>query len=64
MRYTPPEPTQDIHGENGDTRSGGNTGRRLFCSRFAAREAVAWTRNLRNGASEKALDSGKAGVER
>jgi hypothetical protein len=60
-----PKPTQDIHGENGDARAGGNTGQRLFCGGFAVREAVAsdndcdQTRNFRNGASEKVLDSGK-----
>ena len=65
-----PEPTQDIHGENGNARSGGNTGERLFCAGFAVRETVAadhdrdQTCNLRNGAGEKALDGGKARVER
>jgi hypothetical protein len=65
-----PEPTQDIHGEDGNARSGGNSGECLFRTGFAVREAVAadhdrnQTCNLRNRAGEKALDGGKAGVER
>ena len=65
-----PEPTQDIDGEDGDARSGGNSGERLLGAWFAVGEAVAadhdgdQTGNLGNGAGEKALDGGKAGVER
>src|SRR6266436_7716921 len=65
-----PEPTQDIHGEDGNARSGSNTGECLFRTRFAVGEAVAadhyrnQTCNLRNRAGEKALDGGKAGIER
>ena len=65
-----PEPTQDIDGENGNARSGGNPGERLLGARFAVGEAVAadhdrnQTGNLGNGAGEQALDGGKAGVER
>lgn len=65
-----PEPTQDIHSEDGNARSGRNTGERLFRTRFAMGEAVSadhyrnQTCNLRNRAGEKALDGGKAGVER
>ena len=70
MALYAPEPTQDIHGENGNARSGGNASERLFCAGFAVREAVAadhdcnQTCNLRDGAGEKALDGVKAGVER
>ena len=70
MALYAPEPTQDIYGENGDARSGGNAGQRLFCAGFAVREAVAadhdcnQTGNLRDGAGEKALDGVKARVER
>ena len=65
-----PEPTQDIHRENGNARSGGNASQRLFRAGFPVREAVAadhdcdQTCNLRNRAGEEALDRGKAGVER
>jgi hypothetical protein len=65
-----PEPTQDIYGENGDARTGGNTSKRLFCAGFAMRESVAadhdcdQTCNLRDGAGEKALDGVKSRVER
>ena len=65
-----PEPVQDIDGENGNARSGGNPGERLLCAGFAVRESVAadhdgnQTCDLRNRAGEKALDGGKAGVER
>src|SRR5271165_7212617 len=65
-----PEPAQDIDGENGNARSGGNAGERLLCAGFAMGEPVAadhdcnQTCNLRNRAGEKALDGGKAGVER
>ena len=70
MALYSPEPTQDIHRENGDARSGGNTSERLFCAGFAMREAVAadhdcyQTCNFRDRAGEKALDSVKAGIER
>ena len=65
-----PEPTQDIHREDGNARSGGNAGERLFCTGFAVRESVAadhdcnQTCNLRDGAGEKGLYGVKAGVER
>ena len=36
-----PEPTQDVHGENGNARSGGNAGQRLFCAGFTVGEAIA-----------------------
>src|SRR6266705_3146706 len=64
-----PEPTQYIHRENRNTRTGSNAGERLFCTGFAVREAVAadhncnQTCNLRNGASEKTLVGVEAGVE-
>jgi hypothetical protein len=64
-----PEPTQDIDGEDRNTRSGGNPGESLLGTGLAVREAVAadhdchQTRNLRNGACEKALDRRKTGVE-
>ena len=64
-----PEPTQDIHSENSNARTGGNSGEGLFRTRFAVGEAIAadhdcnQTCNLRNGASEKGLDGVKAGVE-
>ena len=54
-----PEPTQDIHGENSNARSGGNTGERLFCAGFPVGETVPadhdgnQTCNTRNGASEE-----------
>jgi hypothetical protein len=65
-----PEPTQDIHRHNGNARSGGDAGERLFRAGFAVREPVAAdhdcdeTSNLRDSAREKTLDSVKAGVER
>lgn len=65
-----PQPTQDIHRENSNARSGGNAGERLFCAGFAVREAVAsdhdrhQTCNLRNGTGKEALDGRKARVER
>ena len=65
-----PEPTQDIDGEYGDARSGGNSGKRFLCAWFAVREAVAadhdgnQTGNLGNGAGEQGLDGRKTGVER
>jgi len=65
-----PEPAQDIDGENGNARSGGNSGERLLCAGFAVGEPVPADHDgnqacdLRNGAREKALDGGKAGVER
>ncbi len=65
-----PEPTQDIHRENGNARSGSNASQRLFRAGFAVREAVAadddrdQTCNFRDRASEEALDGVKAGVER
>ncbi|MGC2793603.1 MAG: hypothetical protein WA899_16380, partial [Candidatus Sulfotelmatobacter sp.] len=65
-----PEPTQDIDGENGNARSGGNAGQSLFCAGFAVCETIAadydgnQTCNLRNRAGEEALDGGKASVER
>ena len=70
MALYAPEPTQDIHRENRNARSGGNASQRLFCAGFAMRESVAadhdcnQTCNLRDGAGEKALDGVKAGVER
>ena len=70
MALYAPEPTQDIHRENGNARSGGNASERLFCAGFAVREAVAadhdcnQTCNLRDRAGEKALDGVKAGIER
>jgi len=36
-----PEPTQDIHGENGNAGSGGDTGERLLRAGFTVGEAVA-----------------------
>jgi len=65
-----PEPTQDIHGEDGNAGSGGNTGECLFRTRFAVCETVAadhdrdQTCDLRNGAGKEALDGRKARVER
>jgi len=70
MALYAPEPTQDIHRENGYASSGGNTSERLFRTRFTVREAVAadhdcyQTCNFRNRSGEKALDSVKAGIER
>ena len=64
-----PEPTQDIHGENSNACSGGNTSERLFCAGLAVRESVAsdhncdQTRNFRDSSSKEALDGIKAGVE-
>ena len=69
MALYAPEPTQDIYRENSNARSGGNSGEGLFRTGFAMRESVAadhdcnQTCNLRNGASEKALDCVKARVE-
>ncbi len=65
-----PEPAQDIDGENGNARSGGNAGERLLRAGFAVGEPVAadhdgnQTCNLGNRAGEEGLDGGKAGVER
>jgi len=56
-----PEPTQDIHGENGNAGSGGDTGERLLRAGFTVGEAVAaddngdQACNLRNGSGEKGL---------
>jgi hypothetical protein len=68
-RYAP-EPTQDIHGENGNSCSGGHAGQRLFCAGFTVGETVSadhdcnQTCDLRNGSGEEGLDCVKAGVER
>jgi hypothetical protein len=65
-----PQPTQDIHGENGNARSGGNASQRLFGARFTVCKTVAAdddcneTCNLRNRAGKEVLDGVKAGVER
>jgi transposase InsO family protein len=65
----PPEPTQDIHRENSNARSRGNSSERFFCAGFAVGETVAadhdcyQTCNLRDRSGEKALDSVKAGIE-
>ena len=65
-----PEPAQDIDGENGNACSGGNAGERLLGAGFAMGETVAadddsnQTGNLSDSAGEKALNGGKAGVER
>ena len=65
-----PEPTQDVHRENGNARASSNASESLFCARLAVREAVAadddrdQTRHLRDGAGEKALDGVETGVER
>jgi len=64
-----PEPAQDIDGENGDARSGGNSGECFLGTGFAVRETIAadhdgdQTGNLGNRSGEEALDGGKAGVE-
>ena len=70
MALHAPQPTQDIHRENSNARSGGNAGQRLLCDGFAVGETVPadhdrnQTCNLRNGAGEKALYGVEAGVER
>jgi len=57
-----PEPTQDIHCHNGNARTGGDAGERLFGAGFAVREAVPadhdrnQTCNPRDRAGKKALD--------
>jgi hypothetical protein len=67
--YTP-EPTQDIHSENSNARSGGNTSERLFRAGFTMCEAVAadddcyQTCNFRDRSCEKGLDGVEAGIER
>src|SRR5579862_717824 len=65
-----PEPTQDIHRENSNARSSGNTSESLFCAWFPVREPVPadhdrnQTCNLCNGAGEQTLDRVEASVER
>src|SRR5260370_2921034 len=65
-----PEPTQNVHSENSNARSGGDAGQRFFCPGFTVGEAIAAEHgcnqacNLRNGAGEEGLDRVKAGVER
>src|ERR1019366_6604863 len=64
-----PEPTQDIDGENGNARSGGNAGERPLGAGFAVGETIATdhdgnqTCNLCNRAGEEGWESRKAGVE-
>src|ERR1700677_451269 len=65
-----PEPTQDIHGENGNPGSGGSAGQRLLGTGFAVGEAVTADHDchqachLGNGPGKQGLDGGEAGVER
>jgi hypothetical protein len=64
-----PEPTQDVHSQDGNAGSCGNTSQRLLRTGFPVGEAVAadhdcyQTCNFRDRPGEKALDSVKAGIE-
>ena len=69
MALYAPEPTQDIHRENGDARSGSNAGQRLLCVGFAVCETVPADHdcykacNFRNRSGEKGLDGVEASIE-
>ncbi len=68
-RLHAPQPAQNIHRENGDSSSGGDTGERLFRARFPVSEAIAahhncdQARNLGDGSGETGLESRKTSVE-
>ena len=65
-----PKPTQNIHCENSDASSRGDSGECFLCTGFAMREAVAAdhdcykTCNFRDRSGEKGLDCVEAGIER
>jgi hypothetical protein len=64
-----PEPSQNIHSENGNSGSSSDAGQRFLCAWFTVRKTIAANDNRNqacdfgNGSGEEGLKSGKARVE-